>query len=207
VDGLYADLRTTTLAEASRFAERADVRSLELLRERLRAHDLKLGTRRPDDVAGVLATLEAHLSAAYRLRLAQDQWLLAEGRMREYRRAIDPYVRGLLDKRDNLEDIKLLAGPAPQRLFPLSRELNRYTRFVALIEPPPQLAAVHAAFRSAFSLAESAVQLRRDAVDATNVELARQASSAAAGAMLLLERARQDLKAALEPPVKIPGRP
>jgi hypothetical protein len=207
LDGVYATLRTTTLADAARFAERADVRSLELLRERVRAHDLKLGNRRPDDVNGVLATLDVHLDAAHRLRLAQDQWLLAESRMNDYRRAIAPFLQALVDNRENFDDIKLLAGPAPQRLLPLSRELNRHARFVALIQPPPQLAAVHAAVRSAFALAESAVQLRRDAVEAADVELARRASSAAAGTMMLLDRARTDLKAALEPPVKIVSRP
>jgi hypothetical protein len=207
VDALYDALRMTTLADATRSVERADVRSLELLRDRVRAQDAQLGGRRPDTVAGVMATLDVHLTSAHRLRLALDQWLLAEARMRDYRRAIAPYVQALLDCRDSLEDIKLLAGPPPQRLFPLARELNRHSRFVALIQAPPQLAAVHTGIRSAFALAESAVQLRRDAVEATDVELARRASSAAAGAMLILERARTDLKAALEPPVKIAGRP
>jgi hypothetical protein len=207
VSSLYESLRAMTLADAARFAERADVRGLELLRERVRAHDLKLGGRRPDDVAGVLATLDVHLDAAHRLRLAQDQWLLAESRMNDYRRAIAPYVQALLDHRESFDDIKLLAGPAPQRLLPLARELNRHARFVALIQPPQQLVNVHSAMRSAFSLAENAVQLRRDAVEAADVELARRASSAAAGALMLLERARADLKAALEPPVKIASRP
>jgi hypothetical protein len=155
----------------------------------------------------VLATLDVHLDAAHRLRLAQDQWLLAVSRMNDYRRAIAPYVQALLDHRESFDDIKLLAGPAPQRLLPLARELNRQARFIALIQPPAQLVNVHAAMRSAFSLAENAVQLRRDAVEATDVELARRASSAAAGAMMLLERARADLKAALEPPVKPASRP
>jgi hypothetical protein len=207
LDAAYSTLQTATLDEAARFAERADVRGLELLRQRVRAQDEKLGGRRPEHLAGLLATVEAHLDAAHRLRLAQDQWLLAEGRMHDYRRAIAPYVQSLLAKRDRFDDIKLLAGPLPQQLFPLARELNRHAQFVALIEPPPQLAAVHAALRSAYSLAENAVQLRRDAVEAADVELARRASAAAAGALMLLDRARADLKTALEPPMKIPGRP
>jgi hypothetical protein len=207
INGLYERLRSSTLAEATRHAERADVRGLERLRQHVREQDAALGAKRPEDMNGLVATLDAHLDAAHRLRLAHDQWLLAEGRLRAYRSAITPYVQALVDERQSFEDIKLLAGPAPQRLFPLSRTLNRHARFIALIQPPPQLAAVHAAFRSAYSLAESAVQLRRDAIDAASVELARQASAAAAGAVLLLERARQDLKTALEPPVGIAPRP
>lgn len=201
VDELYGELRTTTLADASRYAERADVRTLERLRERVSAFDLKLGGRRPDYVAGLLATLDVHLEGARRLRLAQDQWLLGEARMREYRRAALPFVQSLIGVRRSLEDIKLLAGPPPQQLRPLARQLNRKARQLALIEPPSHLAAVHAVFKSAFSLAENAVQLRRDAVEHADLNLARQGAAAASGALMLLERARADLNAALKPPI------
>ena len=206
-DAAYAQLRTTALSDAARYASRADVRSLELLRDRVRDSDLKLGARRPGDVAGVLATLETHLDAARRLRLAQDQWLLAERGMIDYRRAVSPYVQALAAKRESFDDIKLQAGPAPHRLLPLAREIDRHARFLALIEPPPALVSVHAAFRSAYALAKNAVELRHDAVQAANLDLAQRASSAAAGALMLLERARADLKAALEPPVKLTDRP
>jgi hypothetical protein len=208
-DEAYAILRTTALSEAARFSERADVRSLELVRRRVYAQDEKLGARRPDTVAGVLATLDAHLDAAHRLRLAHDQWLLSEGQMRAYRRAALPFIQALIDRKSSLEDIKLLAGPAPQQLRPLARDLERQRRRLALLEPPAALAAAHAAFRSAYTLAENAVQLRRSAVEIADVELARQASAAASGALLLLERARADLRAALQPPLtlKAPPRP
>jgi hypothetical protein len=201
VDSLYANLRTTMLTEAAGFAERADVRNLERLRLQLRERDAQLGARRPDHIAGLLATIEAHLESAHRLRLAQDQWLLAEERMRDYQRRSLPFVQGLAAMRASLDDIKLLAGPAPQLLRPLARQLERHARQLALLEPPPQLSAVHAAFRSAFTLAENAVQLRRDAVEFADLELARQASAAASGALMLLDRARDDLREALQPPL------
>jgi hypothetical protein len=201
IDGLYANLRATTLAEAAHYAESADVRGLERLRQQVREHDARLGSRRPAHVAGVMATLEAHLDAAQRLRLAHDQWLLAESSMREYRRIAMPFMQAMINRASYLDDIKLLAGPEPQRLRPLARDLDRNARRLALVTPPPQLANVHAALRSAYTLAENAVQLRRDAVEAADVELARQASAAAAGALMLLERARADLRAALEPPL------
>jgi hypothetical protein len=202
-DEAYADLRTTALSDAARFAGAADVRSLDLVRRRVHAQDEKLGARRPDAVAGVLATLDAHLDAARRLRLAHDQWLLSEDQMRAYRRAALPYIQALINRQSSLEDIKLLAGPAPQRLRPLGRDLERQRRLLALLEPPPALAAVHAALRSAFTLAENAVRLRRTAVEIADVDVARQASAAAAGALMLLERARADLRAALQPPLTL----
>jgi hypothetical protein len=201
IDGLYARLRSRALADAARYASQADVRGLEQLRQQVRDEDARLGGKRREDLAGVVATLDAHLDAAHRLRLAHDQWLLSEGRMRAYRRTALPYIQGLIDASGSLDDIKLLAGPAPGRLRPLSQQLDRQARLLALLEPPTLLSGVHAAFRSAFALAQSAVQLRRDAIEAADVELARQASAAAAGALMLLERGRADLRAALVSPL------
>jgi hypothetical protein len=123
--------------------------------------------------------------------------------MRAYQRSATPFIQALVDARSSLDDIKLLAGPSPERLFPLSRQLDRHARRLALLEPPAQLVTVHSAFRSAFTLAANAVQLRRDAVAVADVELARQASAAASGAMLLIDRARADLRDALEPPLSL----
>ncbi|MBA3271310.1 MAG: hypothetical protein H0T71_12455 [Acidobacteria bacterium] len=200
-DSLYSLLRSSTLAEASRRAARADVRGLEQLRVKLRDEDETLGRKRPEDLAGVLATLDAHLDAAHRLRLAHDQWLLNEAGMRTYRRSAMPYIQGLIDVRASLDDIKVLGGPAPQRLRPLAQRLDRHARRLALLNPPSLLSPIHASFRSAYVLAERAVQLRLDAVTGADVELARQASAAAAGALMLLERARLELRAAFEPPL------
>ena len=203
INTAYGDLRSRALEEATRLAGRADVRAIEQLRRRVREHDTQLGSRRPDEVAGLIATLDAHLDAAHRLRLAQDQWLLTETRMRAYQRSALPLVQALLDSQADLDDIKLLAGPAPHRLRPLARDLDRHARQLALLDAPSQLGSIHAVFRSAYALAESAVQLRRDAIEAADVELARQASAAAAGAVMLLERGRRDLGAALQPPLSL----
>lgn len=207
IDQLYTSLRTTTLNEAARSAARADVRSLQRLRQQVHDRNVELGARRPDHVAGILATLDTHLDAAHRLRLAHDQWLLGLGGMRAYRRAATPFVQTLVAVRRSLDDIKMLAGPSPERLRPLGRQLERSARQLALLEPPAQLVAIHAAFRSAYTLASSAVQLRRDAIDVADVDLARQASAAASGALMLLDRARADLRAALEPPLSLRSAP
>lgn len=201
LDDLYTRLRTETLTEAARRAESADVRTLGRLRERLRAEDQKLGRHRPDEVAAIEAALDAHLDSARRLRLAHDQWLLQiEGR-RSYHRASLSFVRTLGESKPSLDDIRLLAGPAPRLLRPLAQRLSRAGRRLALIDPPSELSSIHAVFRSAFELAETAVQLRLDAIAFKDVELAQQASAAASGALMLLGRGRVDLYAAMQPPM------
>ena len=206
IDTAYAALRTSVVAEASTYAARADVRGLERLRQRVRAEDLKLGERRRDVMSAVTATLDAHLESAHRLRLAHDQWLLGEPAMRAYRTAAQPHLQALEANRASLDDIKLLAGPAPVRLHPLSRQLENNARLLALIEPPPQLVAVHALFRSVYALAIRAVQLRREAVGTADLDVARQAAAAASGALLLLDRARGELRAAMQPPLGLAPR-
>lgn len=203
-DQHYARLRTVTLSEAERYAARGDLRTIDRLKERLLAEDRKLGGRRAEDVAAIVATLDAHLDAALRLRLAMDQWTLRVGVLRGYHRASSVSIRTLEGARPNLDDIRGLTGPAPHTLRPLAQRLSRAARQLALIEVPPELAAIHAVFRSAYELAENAVQLRLDAITAADVALARQASAAASGALMLLGRGRADLEAALRPPSPVP---
>jgi hypothetical protein len=200
IDASYRRLRDTTLASALRYASEADVRNLEKLRSTLHAEDSKLGRRRVGEVTALTAAIDAHLEAAHRLRLARDQWLLRVDRMRAYQRETNAPVAAIGRERIRLDEIRTLAGPQPWRLRPLIELLGRQSRTLSRIEAPPELAAVHALFRSASDMAHNAAQLRLDAVEAADLELARRASSAAAGAMMLLARARAELDAALRPP-------
>lgn len=201
IDSAYAKLRDTTLTVAQRLAGQADVRGLERLRIDLQAQDEKLGRRRSDDVIALSATIEAQLEAAHRLRLAQDQWILRGSLRRAYQRATGPSVATLTRAERRLQDIRSLAGPAPWRLKPLVDELARETRILSRMDPPAELLPIHAIFRSACELALNAARLRLSAVELADLGLAQQASSAAAGSLMLLAKAKADLDAALRPPI------
>ena len=118
-----------------------------------------------------------------------------------------PYtpIQTLAQAKSSLDDIRVLAGPTPQRLRPLAGRLSRASGRLALVKAPLELQAVHAVLRSAYQLAENAVQLRLEAVTAADVELAKQASAAASGALMLLDRGLADLDARAAPTG--PGRP
>lgn len=195
LDGEYERLRVSILAEAARYAERADARRLEGLRQRLRTEDERLGGRRPNEAAAILAAIDAHLEASRRLRLARDQWLLRRDGLRAYQRAATSPIRTLSQASESLDDIRLQAGPPPQTLRQLARRLAAAARRLAAVTPPAELLAAHAIFRSACELAESAVRLRLDAVAAADAAIAAQASAAASGALMLLGRGRADLEA------------
>jgi hypothetical protein len=203
IDAAYRRLRETTLTAAARHAALADVRAIERLRNSLPVEDERLGRRRPDDLIALSAAIEAHLAAAHQLRLAQDQWRLRLDGLRAYQRSINASIAALTRVRTRLDDIRALAGPAPWRLRPLADLLGRESRVLSRIDPPVELSAIHALFRSASELALDAARLRLDAVEAADLELARRASSAAAGAIMLLAKAKMDLDAALRPPLAV----
>jgi len=199
-DAAYARLRTAALAQAAHYAQLADVRKLERLRTRIQEQDQNLGKRRVAEVTALLAAVDTHLSAAHRLRLARDQWQLRVDKVRAYQRASSTAVEMLTRAQRSLDDIRSLAGPTPQRLRPLVQQLAREGRHLAIIDAPGDLAPIHAVFRSACELALNAAQMRLDAAQSGDLGLAQQASSAAAGALMLLSRAKGDLDAALKPP-------
>jgi hypothetical protein len=66
--------------------------------------------------------------------------------------------------------------------------------------PPVQLAAAHALLRSAWDMADSALTLRMRAVETGDQARASEASAAAAGALMLTVRARDDIAQAVKAP-------
>ncbi len=109
--------------------------------------------------------------------------------MRELKRAEDP-----------LEDIRAQAGPSPRILALVAKRFYRARPAMAGTNPPPSLAAAHALLQSAWDLADNAFKLRLRAVETGDLSRATEASAAAAGALMLVARAREDLDLALKPP-------
>jgi hypothetical protein len=201
IDTAYGALRDRTLAAALRYANQGNVRALERLRGTVDAEDRKLGQHRATDVTALMAALDAHLQAGQQLRLAQDRWLMRIESIRAYQTAVSTTVRSLELTRSGLQDIRALAGPEPRQLQRLADRLFVIAGRLARLTPPSEVMGVHAVFRSACELAESAVRLRLDAVADANLEIAQRASSAAAGALMLLGKGRADLESALRPPI------
>jgi hypothetical protein len=71
---------------------------------------------------------------------------------------------------------------------------------LATIAVPDEVSATHGLLASAVRLATLAVSERTAAIAAADLDVARNASSAAAGALMLAEQAREDLGRALRPP-------
>ena len=201
VDAAYTRLASDVAGRSRAAAARADVRGVERAMVSIDKHDVRLGQKRPDRVAAILATVQADLDAARRLRLARDQWAVKAVTYKSYQRSVQVPLDELSMMARGLDDIKRLAGPTEPVLARLTLRAATALRRLGVVVPPSDLAAVHALMVSAAQLAAQAVAVRLDAVASGTMDRAWQASSAAAGALMLLDRARKDLASALVPPV------
>jgi hypothetical protein len=197
----YSRLAAEVADRSKAAAARAEVRGVESALTSIDARDARLGRKRPDRVAAILATVQADLDAVRRLRLARDQWAVKTVTYNSYQRSVRAPLGELTLMRRGLDDIKRLAGPTSTVLAQLTTRAAAAIRGLGAVVPPSDLASIHGLIVSAAQLAAQAVAARQDAVASGAMDRAWQASSAAAGALMLLDRALKDLQSALVPPV------
>jgi hypothetical protein len=200
VDTAYRAMTRGILMIADRRAKAGDVRGVERLLSRIQQRDQDLGFSRPEAVNALVAAVEAKLDATRRLRLARDRWELRLPVLVEYGAAIRAPIALFGQLKPALEDIKSLAGSSPAALRLLQDGTSRLLKLMGDIPPPEELASAHALMISAAQLAASAVTTRKEAVLRNDMDGAWNASSAAAGALMLGTRARSDILTLLRPP-------
>jgi hypothetical protein len=185
---------------ATRRARLADVRGLERMLAGIYERDEALGGSRPDAVNALVAAVQDKLDAARRLQLARDRWALRAPELRKYWIAISTPVDLFARLQPSLENIKLLAGSSPASLAAIDRAVARIVKAASAIAPPEELGAAHALLVSAAEMADTAARIRREAILSGDLARAWDASSAAAGALMLGARARSDIQASLRRP-------
>ena len=199
-DKNYRTLTTRILAAADRRMRLSDIRGLERLLDTIGQRDRTLGSKRPEAVAALVAAVQEKLDAVRRLRLARDRWALRAPVYAKYRAAIRTPIDLFAAVKPALEDIRALSGSTPGSLAAADRLTRRIQDAAAAIIPPDELAAAHALLISAAQLAQTATAIRREAALAGNLTRAWDASSAAAGALMLGAKARADIQSLLRPP-------
>lgn len=203
VDRLYQGLTKRYLSYAEQRARAGDVRAIQNVLAQIPADDRQLGARRPEAVAALVGAVQDQLDAAQKVRLARDQWLLKSDGYRKYHTAVTPYLQKLQALKPALEDIKSLAGSTPAALVQIQTSSAQILTGVSAILAPEDLRPAHALVVSAAQLADSAARIRREAALSGDIKRAWDASSAAAGALMLISRASNDIQAMLKPPVPI----
>jgi hypothetical protein len=196
----YQQLTARILALASARSNAADVRGVERLKRDVETTDLQLGQKRPDVISGLLVSLEAHLDAARALRLAHDRWELRSADFRAYGNQMTGPLSRLERLQTPLGDIKSLVGSSPFALSAILRGADQATKALSAIVPPDEFRSVHALFLSAAHLADTAAKIRMEAALTGDLRRAWDASSAAAGALMLEAQARNEFKTLFQRP-------
>jgi len=199
-DRLYLALTNQTMAAATRGARMADVRGLQRLLMTISARDALLGGRRPDAVAALVTAVQEKLDAARQLRLARDRYALRVPVLAQYWLAIRTPMTLFTQLRPSLEDVKALSGSSPAALAAIQASVEKILQLTTAVVPPNEVAPAHALLISAAQLAGNAARIRREAALAGDMARAWDASSAAAGALMLGAKAKSDMQAQLNPP-------
>jgi hypothetical protein len=199
-DRKYASLSQKVVAQAKAHAERANISQIERLITRIPKEDAKLGNERPEMVQSLNTAVQSQLFAARRLRLQRDQWLLRQSAYREYQKAVGSSLLLLVKNQNSLEAIRALEGPAPDRLLALRQQLSGGAARLERLRTPEYLQSTHELLIGAWRFAENATRARYEAIEKANADAAWEASSAAAGALMMLGRAQQEIRSLLEPP-------
>jgi len=200
IDRDYRALSSILVSRARQRAERADVRGVQQQLEELTRRDEKLGMARPGLVQSVRSALQALLAAARSLRLERDRWELVRPRLENYQKALDEPLELLELTRTPLEDIKALAGPNVSALDELVERLGSVETALRLILVPQGAREPHQALLNAVQLARRAAGARQEAVLTGELQTAWDASAAAAGALMLIDRASRDVVGAARLP-------
>ena len=163
---------------------------------------------RPQDLEKLLSSLDAKLEAAKAYRLALDHYAYARRGRLDYERRVRTTMSGFDGLRPVLAAIRDMHGTAYWRLSQTLDRLKAFEADLALIKAPEDLIDVHSTLSSSVHMALEACERRRRAVIVESLPDARDASSAAAGALLLGDQARTTLVARLFPPrIEPPRRP
>lgn len=200
VEQSYDELRTRTLQTASQLAAKGRIADLEKLRDRVKDEDRRLGGQRPGDIAALLATIDLQAATVTTARAGKDEWEKNAAAFRKYRRSTNNAFKVFNDAALALEQVKSMNGPSVELIAALTRRMTQASRAFVKVKPPDPLANDHAVILSAVELAGNAFQLRVEAVSKNRIEVAQRASSAAAGALMLYQQARNQQLAAMEPP-------
>jgi hypothetical protein len=196
----YQGLTARMLSVAQARSKAADVRGLEHVLQQIHDRDAALGHARPDIVAGLIGAVETELDAARKLQLARDRFVLRSAAFAKYKVAIAAPIDLFARLTAPLEDIKALSGSSPAALSTVHRLVAQIVKSANAIAPPEELKAAHALLISAAQLADNAARIRLDATLAGDIARAWDASSAAAGALMLESRARTDMQALMRAP-------
>jgi hypothetical protein len=200
IDRQYNSLAQRIVTQATEYANRAAIADIEKLAGRVVKEDAKLGQKRPEVIASVNGAVQKQLLAARQLRLLRDQWLLRQSSYRAYQRSISSQMVLLVKSQPMLDAIRRLDGPPPDRLLTLRGQLSGGAERLERVRTPDYLRGTHDLLIGTWRFADNATRARVRAIEGGDAAAAWEASSAAAGALMMLARVQSEIRTLIEPP-------
>jgi hypothetical protein len=195
----YASLTAALRLRAAAARRRGDVAAVRRLKQELDRRDRSLGRKRPAEVKALTAELDQTIKETRAFRQALDEYTRQRSTLRAYHAKLRPILSGLAGATPMITAVRELHAATRTQLSSTELRLRMLQQQAQTIQPPRALAGMHATLVSALRMAREALTRRQ--LDGTRTALAPgPASSAAAGALLLAQRAREDLDASLRPP-------
>ena len=194
IEQAYGDLVRSSLREADQRARNGDPRALQQVIARALSADQRLGSKRPGEMSALLAALDLRVAEAHRVRFARDAWAQRVEVFKDYREATRSpreRMRNIAVQLREIRDRRITSITALKLAEVRARVAIHELR---MSEVPAEAAIAHNLLITAFQLARQAATLRQDAVLSKNTTLAWDASSAAAGALMLADRAADELE-------------
>ena len=186
---LVADIRKRAqAAEAAGNAPAIDKLQAELLNR-----DQQFGFRRPKTVQDLIAELRLARESAAARKEVLEKYASVRQRLLDYEVQVRPAFAALDGLRSVLEYYRELRIVSFERTVAAADRFERMRGLVESATPPPEASAIHATLISSLRMAIEATNRRREAAATNAMPTLRAASSAAAGALLLGDRARNDL--------------
>jgi hypothetical protein len=200
IDRQYRALSEKIVTQATEHANRAAIADIEKLAARIVKEDAKLGQKRPEVMTSVNGAVQRQLLMARQLRLLRDQWLLRQASYRSYQRSISSQIVLLVKSQPMLDAIRRLDGPPPDRLLSLRGQLSGGAERLERIRTPDYLQGIHNLLIGTWRFADNATRARVRAIEGGDAAAAWEASSAAAGALMMLSRVQSEIRTLIEPP-------
>lgn len=199
IDRQYRTLMQDVIARADVAVRSGRVGQVQRLAAEVHQRDQKLGARRPREMAALGRRLDIELQQAREQQAAFARWTSVKSQLLAYEVRLRAVFDGWVAHRPVLHDVRAETTVRASALDSAVRRFTALDATLASMQPLPEVREVHALLRSAVQMARQGLILGQRVAVARNVEVSRNASSAVAGAELLLEQGRSALIRALNP--------
>lgn len=199
IDRQYRALMQDAIARADVAVRSGRVSQLQRLVSEVNQRDLKLGARRPREMAAFGRRLDIELRQAREQQRIFARWSSIKSQLLAYEVRVRSVFDGWVAHRTVLSEVREEKTGRASALDSAVRRFTALDATLASMQPLPEVRDVHALLRSAVQMARQGLILGQRVAVARNAEASRNASSAVAGAELLLEQGRAELVRSLFP--------